>query len=122
MKLEIFFSFLRNEENRPLYIYAPTSRPAGYNTSLYPLTVDLYLDPECQYNISVKNSFGHTASRIFLQYSKWIPAHIVAILLLAFRHQIQISPEKEVFKCGALSTAYFAGQTFFIITGRYFRR
>lgn len=106
----------REEDQTPLIVYTPTTRPAGYNTSLYPLTIDLHLDPECRYKIIAKNSFGQTASRIFLQFSHWIPAHIVAILLLAFRYQIKITPEKEIFKCGSLNTAYLAGQTFFIIT------
>lgn len=76
------------------------------------------MDPECRYTISATNAFGQTASRIFLQFSHWIPAHIVAILLLAFRYQIKITPEKEIFKCGPLNTALLAGQTFFIITGK----
>lgn len=107
----------REKDQTPFYVNAPTSRPSGYNTTLYPITVDLYLDPECRYTISATNSFGQTASRIFLQFSHWIPAHIVAILLLAFRYQTKITPEKEIFKCGPLSTALLAGQTFFIITG-----
>lgn len=77
------------------------------------------MDPNCRYHIRAKNSFGQTASRIVQQFSQWIPAHLVAILLLALRHQIAITPEKEVFKCGSLSTAYSAGTTFFILTGRY---
>lgn len=109
----------RQDDNTPLYLYAPITRPAGYNTTLYPLSVDLYLDPSCQYEVRATNALGQTASRIFLQFTHWLPAHFVAILLLAFRHQIQISPEKEIFKCGPLSTAFFAGQTFFIITGRW---
>lgn len=111
------FPFRRHDEERPFYVNAPSSRPSGYNTTLNPITVDLYLDPGCRYEISVTNSFGQTASRIFLQFSHWIPAHIVAILLLAFRYQTKITPEKEIFKCGPLSTALLAGQTFFIITG-----
>lgn len=94
-------------------------RPAGYNTTLFPLAVDLYLDPGCQYEIRAKNALGQTASRIFLQHTHWLPAHFVAILLLAFRHQIQISPDKEIFKCGPLTTSFFASQTFFIITGEW---
>lgn len=108
------------EDQSPLHVNTPITRPAGYNTSLYPLTVDLILDPECRYSIKAKNSFGQTASRIFLQFSHWIPAHLVAILLLAFRYQIKLTPEKEIFKCGALNVAFLAGQTFFIITGNYF--
>lgn len=105
-------------EQTPFYINSPTSRPTGYNTTLYPIAVDLYLDPECRYTISATNSFGQTASRIFLQFSHWIPAHLVAILLLAFRYQIKITPEKEIFKCSPLNVALMAGQTFFIITGK----
>lgn len=112
--------FNSDEDQTPLYVNTPITRPTGYNTSLFPLSVDLYLDPECRYSIIVKNSFGQTASRIALQFSHWIPAHIVAILLLAFRYQIKITPEKETFKCGALNTAYLAGQTFFIITGEQY--
>lgn len=107
----------RDDQQTPFYVHTPISRPSGYNTTLYPITVDLNLDPECRYTISVTNSFGQTASRIFLQFSHWLPAHFVAILLLAFRYQIKITPEKEIFKCGPLSTALLAGQTFFIITG-----
>lgn len=51
-----------------------------------------------------------------MEFSHWIPAHIVAILLLAFKYQIKITPEKEVFKCASLNSALLAGQTFFIIT------
>lgn len=98
-------------------MYTPITRPAGYNTTLFPLTVDLHLDPECRYTISATNSFGQTASRIFLEFSHWIPAHIVAILLLALKYQIVITPEKEIFKCASLTGALLAGQTFFIITG-----
>lgn len=113
------FFICRNDEQTPFHINAPVSRPAGYNTTLFPITVDLYLDPGCRYGISVSNSFPQTASRIFLQFSHWIPAHIVAILLLAFRYQIKITPEKEIFKCASLNTALLAGQTFFIITGTH---
>lgn len=96
----------------------PLSKPANYNSTLYPISVDFTLDPNCRYRISARNSFAQTASRIVQQFSHWIPAHLVAILLLAFRHQIAITPQKEVFKCGSLTTAYSAGTTFFILTGK----
>lgn len=109
--------YCREKLQTPFYVNTPITRPAGYNTTLFPLTVDLHLDPQCHYTISATNSFGQTASRIFLQFSHWLPAHIVAILLLAFKYQIKITPEKEIFKCGSLNAALLAGQTFFIITG-----
>lgn len=77
----------------------------------------LNLDPSCQYRLVIKNSFGKTASRIVEQFSHWIPAHLTAILLLSFRHQISLTPEKESFKCGSLINAYSASSTFFILTG-----
>ncbi|XP_055304147.1 GPI inositol-deacylase isoform X2 [Sitodiplosis mosellana] len=110
------YHYFTEKIQTPFYVNTPITRPAGYNTTLFPLTVDLYLDPQCHYTISATNSFGQTASRIFLQFSHWIPAHIVAILLLAFKYQIKITPEKEIFKCGSLNAALLAGQTFFIIT------
>lgn len=57
-----------------------------------------------------------TASRIVQQFSHWIPAHLAAILLLSFRHQLSLTPKKEVFKCGALHAALIRCSSFFIIT------
>lgn len=106
-----------DESNAPLILTTPISKPPNYNSTLNSVSVEFTLDPNCRYRISAKNSFPHTASRIVQLFSHWIPAHLVAILLLAFRHQIAITPQKEVFKCGSLTTAYSAGTTFFILTG-----
>lgn len=58
-----------------------------------------------------------TAARIVLQFSHWIPAHLAAILLLSFRHQISLTPSNRViFKCGALHHALIRCSSFFIIT------
>lgn len=57
-----------------------------------------------------------SAARIVQQFSHWIPAHLAAILLLAFRHQINLTPKTEVFKCGALHAALLRCSSFFIIT------
>lgn len=101
-----------------MYINTPITRPPNYNTTLHPLAVDFVLDPECQYTISVQNSFGQTASRIFQQFSHWIPAHLAAILFLALRHQIALTPSTEPFKCGSLNSAYLASSTFLILSGK----
>lgn len=109
-----------DESNTPLILTTPVTKPSKYNSTLNPVSVDFTLDPNCRYRITAKNSFGQSAARIVQQFSHWIPAHLVAILLLAFRHQIAITPQKEVFKCGSLTTAYSAGTTFFILTGKLF--
>lgn len=115
-----FLIISRDESSSPLILTTPASKPSQYNSTLNPVSVDFTLDPSCRYRISAKNSFAQSASRIVQQFSHWIPAHLVAILLLAFRHQIAITPQKEVFKCGSLTKAYLAGTTFFILTGNYF--
>lgn len=65
----------------------------------------------------MKNSFGMTLARIVQQFTPWLPAHLVAIALLAFKHQISISPAKEPFKCGSLNSGLIQSSSFFIITG-----
>lgn len=94
------------------------TKASDYNTTLNPVSVDLTLDPKCQYKIVIRNSFGKTASRIVEQFSHWIPAHLTAILLLSFRHQTSLTPPKALFKCGSLINAYSASSTFFILTGK----
>ena len=59
-----------------------------------------------------------TLARIVQLYSHWLPAHLVAILLLGLKHQISISPKNEPFKCGTLNTALIHCSSFFIITGK----
>lgn len=58
-----------------------------------------------------------TFARIVQQFSHWLPSHLVAVLLLAFKHQISLTPSKEIFKCGALYSALINCSSFFIITG-----
>lgn len=38
-------------EVEPLYVYAPISKPMGYNTTINPINVHLNLDPNCRYTI-----------------------------------------------------------------------
>lgn len=65
----------------------------------------------------VRNSLATTLARLVQQFSHWLPSHLVAILLLAFKHQISLTPNKEIFKCGALYSALINCSSFFIITG-----
>lgn len=99
-----------------MYLYIPKTRPSGYNITENPIKVELTLDPACRYTITAKNSLEMTLSRIVHQYSLWLPSHLVAILLLALKHQISLSPINEPFKCGTLHSALIKCSSFFIIT------
>ncbi|XP_037028365.1 GPI inositol-deacylase [Bradysia coprophila] len=103
-------------ESEIMQLNVPMAKPSSYNTTENPVTVKLNLDPNCRYQISVKNSFAMTLARIVQQFSHWLPSHLVAILLLAFKHQISLTPSKEIFKCGALYSALINCSSFFIIT------
>ncbi|XP_055373238.1 GPI inositol-deacylase [Condylostylus longicornis] len=110
------YQHFTDEENRPLYIDVPKTKPQNYNSTANPIIVQLHLDANCRYKISYKNSFGGTMSRILQQYFHWLPAHLVGILLMAFRHQITITPKKLSFRCGKLQTGLLVCSSFFIIT------
>lgn len=104
------------KQTSPMYINIPQAKPAGYNTSVNMISVDLHLDPSCRYSITIRNSLGQTMARIVQQYSHWLPGHLVTILLLAFKYQISLTPGGESFKSGTLHSALIKCSPFFIIT------
>lgn len=99
-----------------MQVYTPKQRPLNYNNTANPVSVELFLDPTCRYSIEVKNSFGMILSRIVHQFGHWMPAHLVAIILLAFKHQLSITPVGEAFKTGAFHKALSTCTPFFVIT------
>lgn len=99
-----------------LIISTPKSRPLNYNTTENPLVVEVYLDPSCRYSFTIRQSFSHMLARIVLQFTHWLPAHLVAVLCLAIKHQITLTPLGEKFKCGSLRKALATCSPFFIIT------
>jgi GPI inositol-deacylase len=108
---------LFNEANtKPMYIYPPEEKPSRYNGSVNPIQIELHLDPSCRFHIVVKQSFGMTMARIVQHNAHWLFAHMVAIILLSFKHQISLTPANEEFKCGALIKALAKCTPFFIIT------
>lgn len=113
---DLIFSIFSESEANPIYVHVPNSKPRKYNTTANPITVDLYLDPNCRYTFSYKNSFGGTMSRIFHQYIHWLPAHLTAILFLSMKHQISLTPNTYAFKCGKLHKALVASMSLSIIT------
>lgn len=45
-------STCRSADQKPgLYVNVPTLMPKHYNTTLNPVTLDLYLDPICRYRV-----------------------------------------------------------------------
>lgn len=114
------FVHYRENKSQPLQIYTPIRQPSGYNGTAHKINVELHLDPNCRYEISVKNSITTSMARIVQQYTIWLPAHLVTILLLGFRYQISLTPSDKPFKCDGLRTSLIKGSPFFIITGNSF--
>lgn len=106
----------RDSKTAPLYIYPIMEKPKGYNTSVIPITAEFHLDPTCRYKISIKNSLPMTLARIAQQNSVWVPAHLVAVMLLVLKHQITVTPLDEPFKCGSFASAILRCSPFFIVT------
>lgn len=80
--------------------------------------VYLFVQPTDLYSVcSYSQSLGVMMARIVQQFGQWMPAHCVAILLLALKHQVSVTPDNERFKCGKLHTALSRSTPFFIVTG-----
>lgn len=112
----ILFHFREDNFKKPMYVYTEKKTPPHYNTTNNSIIVDLLLDPNCRYTISVKNSFGKTLSRIHTEFFVWLPAHLVCIILLALKSQISLTPKGEDFKCGSYRKALANCTPFFVIT------
>lgn len=102
--------------HRPLELNVPVNKPTNLNGSENAVRVELHLDPACRYRIVMKNSFWQTMARIVQIYSPWLPAHLVVVLCLAFRHQLQLPPKGCEFKCYPVHKALTACGPFFIIS------
>lgn len=101
---------------RPLYLYVPTAKPLHMNGTDYPVTIRLHLDPKCRFSVTIKNSLGMTMARIMQIYWSWLPAHLVVVLLLAFRYQLAVTPKGMAFKCYPLFKSLLKCGPFFIIS------
>ncbi|KAL7022968.1 hypothetical protein ACKWTF_012440 [Chironomus riparius] len=99
-----------------LFVWTPKSRPLNYNTTQNPISIELLIDSDCRYTISVRQSISQTLARIVQQFSHWLPAHFVAILCLAIKHQMSVTPKGEEFKCGTFHKALATCTPFFIVT------
>ncbi|XP_059618674.1 GPI inositol-deacylase [Phlebotomus argentipes] len=110
------YHYFTETSHDPLYLYVPKSKPVGYNGTANTVTVQLHLDPNCRYRISIRNSFGMTMARIVQQFSHWLPAHLAAILFLSLKYQISLTPPLEPFKCAPFRSAIIKSTPFFIVS------
>lgn len=110
------YHYFTPEMHRPMQLNVPTNKPSGLNGTEAAVTVELHLDPSCRYQIVVKNSFLASMARIVQIYSVWLPAHLVVVLCLAFRHQLQLTPKDCEFKCYPIHKALINCGPFFIIS------
>lgn len=114
---EKYHYFTNSMPHRVLELNVPINKPAHLNGSENAVQVRLHLDPSCRYQVTARNSFFTTMARIVQIYSSWLPAHLVVVLCLAFRHQLQITPKGCEFKCYPLHKALINCGPFFIISG-----
>lgn len=100
----------------PMDLTVPMNKPGNLNGSENAVQVRLHLDPSCRYQVVIRNSFLGTMARIVQGYSVWLPAHLVVVLCLALRHQLQLTPKGSAFKCYPVHKALANCGPFFIIS------
>lgn len=110
------YHYFTHDMHRPMELNVPTNKPSHLNGTEAALLVRLHLDPACRYRIVARNSFLTTMARIVQIYSVWLPAHLVVVLCLTFRHQLQLTPKGCVFKCYPVHKALTNCGPFFIIS------
>ncbi|KAM8719873.1 hypothetical protein ACLKA7_006003 [Drosophila subpalustris] len=112
------YQTLTSPDQKPgLYINVPTLMPKHYNTSLNPVVLDLYLDPICRYRISYEYSYADALSRIVLQFYGWLPAHLVCVLLIVLRNQLDKFQLRGSFKSLKPYIGYLQYTSLYLVTG-----
>ncbi|KAH8396272.1 hypothetical protein KR222_007229 [Zaprionus bogoriensis] len=109
---------LTSPDQQPrLYVNVPTLMPRHYNTSLNPVTLDLYLDPICRYRVSYEYSHADALSRLVLHFYGWFPAHIVCVLLIVLRNQLDKFQEVGSFRSLKPYIGYLQYTSLYLVTG-----
>ncbi|XP_030567744.1 GPI inositol-deacylase [Drosophila novamexicana] len=118
------YQTLTSPDQKPgLYVNVPTLMPRHYNTTLNPVMLDLYLDPICRYRISYAYSYADALSRIVLEFYGWLPAHLVCVLLIVLRKQLDKFQEAGSFKSLRPYVGYFQYTSLYLVTGcRLFKK
>ncbi|KAH8281325.1 hypothetical protein KR018_009619 [Drosophila ironensis] len=111
------FQTLKSPDQKPqLYANVPTLVPRHYNTTLNPVTLDLYLDPICRYRISYEYSYSSALSRLVLEFYGWLPAHFVCVLLIVLRKQVETFQEVGSFRSLRPYVGYLQYTSLFVVT------
>ncbi|XP_022219745.2 GPI inositol-deacylase isoform X2 [Drosophila obscura] len=111
------FQTLTSPGEKPqLYANVPTLLPRHYNTSLNPVTIDLYLDPICRYRISYEYGYSSALSRLVLEFYGWLPAHLACVLLIVLRKQVSTFQEVGSFRSLKPYTGYLQYTSLYVVT------
>lgn len=110
------YHYFTEKMRRNMELNVPVNKPTHLNGSDSTVHVRIHLDPSCRYEITVQSSFFASMARIVQIYSPWLPVHLVIVLCLAFRHQLQITPKNYEFKCYAVHKALVNCGPFFIVS------
>ncbi|KAH8261940.1 hypothetical protein KR026_006353 [Drosophila bipectinata] len=111
------FQILKSADQKPqLFANVPTLVPRHYNTTLNPVTLDLYLDPICRYRISYEYSYTSALSRLVLEFYGWLPAHFACVLLIVLRKQVETFHEVGTFRSLRPYVGYLQYTSLFVVT------
>uniref|UniRef100_A0A182P0S5 GPI inositol-deacylase n=1 Tax=Anopheles epiroticus TaxID=199890 RepID=A0A182P0S5_9DIPT len=103
------YAFHEELNKTTIYIYPPIEKPPeqeGTEEQQVPIQLDVHLTPGCKYRIRYAQSLRVTIARIVQQHVVLIPAHVVALLLLAFKDQLtQTAADDPTFVVGKLRSS-----------------
>ncbi|XP_036227965.2 GPI inositol-deacylase [Bactrocera oleae] len=111
------YQIIRDPSTEVFYMNVPVSSPVGYNSSMNPISLEIFLDPLCRYQISYKFSIVGTMSRIAQQFFHWLPSHLTAVILVILKNQISKLHEESSTKGVRPYHGYFQYDSLYLITG-----
>ncbi|XP_040163104.1 GPI inositol-deacylase [Anopheles arabiensis] len=99
------YAFHEELNQTTVYIYPPIEKPPAGEPDV-PIQLDVHLTPGCKYRIRYAQSLRVSMARIVQQHVVLVPAHLVALLLLAFKDQLTQTPaEDPAFVVGKLRSS-----------------
>ncbi|XP_053660150.1 GPI inositol-deacylase [Anopheles marshallii] len=101
------YAFHEELNQTTVYIYPPIEKPpGGEGEEEVPIQLDVHLTPGCKYRIRYAQSLRVSIARIVQQHLVLIPAHSIALLLLAFKDQLsQTAHDDPAFVVGKLRSS-----------------
>uniref|UniRef100_A0A182T8C5 GPI inositol-deacylase n=1 Tax=Anopheles maculatus TaxID=74869 RepID=A0A182T8C5_9DIPT len=102
------YAFHEELNQTTVYIYPPIEKPpeGEEEEQEVPIQLDVHLTPGCKYRIRYAQSFRVSIARIVQQHLVLLPAHCIALLLLAFKEQLsQTAHDDPAFVVGKLRSS-----------------